>query len=195
MTDNTVNKMFELMVKKFDLHKKQSTTDVFIKKGEINSINKLITLFEMQIKAKFLEAQRKLKSYKSDEVSMAKFSMDIHGPKYPDLFNTYLYLKVSKTKEINVYSELTAKEKLFEILDKNLEESLRELDLLEIMSNKKIAQDVQIRLNTGKCAMKRPGRVKFPCDEELVEGEKYCKEHLKQFHPERYFEIFDVEKD
>lgn len=194
MTEQTVEKMFELMVKKFDLHKKQSTTDTLIKKGEIQSINKLIALFETQIKAKYIESQRKLKSFKSDEISMSKFSMDIHGVKYPDLYNTYQYLKVSKTKEINLYSELTAKEKLFEILDKNLEDSLRDLDLLETMSKKELAQDVQIRIDTGKCALKRPGRIKFPCDSELVQGEKYCKEHLKQFHPERYFELFDKEQ-
>ena len=56
-------------------------------------------------------------------------------------------------------------------------------------------KDVEIRLKTNKCALKRPGKVKFPCDGEIIKGEKYCKEHLKQFKPDKYYEIFEDSKD
>jgi len=192
------NKLFSLLVKKFDLHKKQSSADVFIKKGEISALNKIITILETQIKGKFLDKQRKLKSYKDDETAMKKFNINVFGPKNaPEIYSVYQLTKSNIAKEEASMNETVALEKLFELLDNNLTESLKELDLFKVMEEGKtnVAKDVELRMNTGKCALKRPGRVKFPCNNELVQGEKYCKEHLKQFNPERYYDLFEESKE
>lgn len=197
MTEQEYDKLFNLMVKKFDLHKKQSTTDVFIKKGEISAIQKIINLTESQIKSKFLEKQRKLKSYKDDETSMKKFNIDTFGTKEcKDIFGVYQYTKATLSRERAELSELEAIERVFDRLDLNLDESIRDIDLINTIKENKnnVSKDVEVRMQSGKCALKRPGRVKFPCNEPLVEGEKYCKEHLKQFNPERYYEIFETEE-
>jgi hypothetical protein len=79
---------------------------------------------------------------------------------------------------------------VLEKLDSDLENNLRSLDLLDRLSNKEVPKDIEIRISSGKCALKRPGKVKFPCENEILEGEQYCKEHLKEFKPERYIELF-----
>jgi hypothetical protein len=198
LEEKDYNKLFSLLVKKFDLHKKQSTTDIFIKKGEISALGKIATILENQIKGKYLEKQRKLKSYKDDETSMKKFDLHSFGSKNAKEVYTVLQLtNANIAKEKSLMNQTVALEKLFEILDGNVEQSLRELDMYKVIEENKsnLPKDVEIRMGTGKCALKRPGRVKFPCDNELVPGEKYCKEHLKQFNPERYYELFEETED
>ena len=194
MEEKDYNKLFSLLVKKFDLHKKQSTTDIFIKKGEISALGKIATILENQIKGKFLEQQRKLKSYKDDETSMKKFDIHSFGPKNTnEIYSVLQITNANISKEKTLMNQTIALEKLFEILDGNIEQSLRELDMYKIIEDNKsnVPKDVEIRMGTGKCALKRPGRTKFPCDNELVPGEKYCEEHLKQFNPEKYYELFE----
>lgn len=190
MEEKEYNKLFSLMVKKFDLHKKQTSTDVFIKRGEIAALNKIKLVIESQIKTDYLEIKRKLEDYIDDETSMIDFDINSKEITEKELYNTYQYIINSINKEKIKLTELSSLEKVFDILDKNLEDSLKDLDLLgKIEKNKtNIPKDIEARIKTNKCSFKRPGRVKFPCNEELVPGEKYCKEHLKQFNPEIYFD-------
>jgi len=190
--------LFKLMIKKFDLFKKQSTTDSLIKKGEINAINKMTNIIETQIKALYLAKEEKKKSFKDSETSLKKFNINEFGPKYAkELYSALSFSKSTLTKNKAELNHFMAVEKLFELLDNNLESSLSDLDLLSAMekSREKPSKDIEVRMETGKCALKRPGRIKFPCEKDLVPGEKYCKEHLKQFHPDRYFDIFENLED
>lgn len=198
VTKEDYNKLFSLMVKKFDLHKKQSTTDIFISKGEISALNKIYIILENQIKGAFLEKQRKLKSYKDDKTSLKKFDLHTFGSKHsPGIYSVLQITKSKISKENTLMNQTIALEKLFEILDSDVEQSLREMDLYKVMEDNRsnLPKDVEMRISTGKCALKRPGRIKFPCDNELVPGEKYCKEHLKQFNPERYFDLFEENEE
>ena len=198
MEEKDYNKLFSLLVKKFDLHKKQSTTDIFIKKGEISALNTIIKTLEAQIKSKYINKQRKLKSFKNDENSMKKFDIHSFGPKHSkEIYAVLQLIKGKLSKEQGLMNETVALEKLFDVLDSNLEKSLRELDMFKFIDERKNnnSKDIEVRMTTGKCALKRPGRVKFPCDNDLVPGEKYCKEHLKLFNPERYYDLYEESKD
>lgn len=186
-----MDKVLELMIKSFNLYKKQSTAESLIKKGELISYERTKNILENQLKIKFLEKERTKKSYKDDETSMKKF--DVNDFKGSELFNTLQYINVTITKLKNELLKAEAIEAVIERLDSDLENNLRSLDLLDRLSNKEIPKDIEARLSTGKCALKRPGRNKFPCDNPVLEGEQYCKDHLREFKPERYIELFGEE--
>jgi hypothetical protein len=184
-----MDKLMELMVRSFNLYKKQSTAEALIKKGELISYERTKSILENQIKIQFLEKERSKKNYKDDETSMKKFNIDDF--KESSIYISLQYINSSIFRIKNELLKAEAIENVIDKLDNDLENNLRSLDLLDKLSNKETSKDIEIRLSSRKCALKRPGKVKFPCDNELVTGEQYCKEHLKQFKPERYIELFE----
>jgi len=100
-----------------------------------------------------------------------------------------LETKILKARE--ELSILKAKEEILNEMNKNLEEILSTMDIQEILSNKnKFPEDVKSRIETGKCALKRPGKGGFVCDNEVITGTKYCKEHLKKYEKLTYADLF-----
>lgn len=196
MEEKDYSNLFTLLVKKFNLHKKQSSTDVFIKKGEITALGKILSILEALIKSKYIEKQRLTKTYKDDETSLKKYKIDEFGSKFtPDIYSVYQYIKTTLIQEKGELTEINAVERVFDKLDLNLENSLRDLDLLNVITESRNNPNSTIgsRTSEGICSMTRPGRNKFPCNEVIVPGTVYCKEHLKQFKPDVYFDIFDKE--
>jgi len=92
-------------------------------------------------------------------------------------------LAESKLNKLNdELIELKAIEKVFLKLDQDIENSLNSMDILnELKENREHSKDVLARLNENKCCMKKPGILKFPCNNEIVKGSKYCLEHLQKY--------------
>lgn len=188
------NNILSILVKKINLNKKQTESEVLIQKGSIVALERMILLLENEILIRYINKEKNSKSFKDEETSLKKYNLDEVGDKVaPETYSVLLSTKLMLEKERSVLIDKIALENLFLKLDDNLENTLVELDLLDFLESKSsVSKDVEIRMGTGLCALKRPGRVKFPCNDNIVEGEKYCKEHLKMFTPEKYFEKFDI---
>jgi len=191
---------YENLIKKqilsFDLHKNQSYVDRLMKEGEIKGLLKLQKFYRNTIEAKYLIKQEKLKSFKSIEASMKKFDIEKDGPKVAkEIYFAYKQLLVVIHRLRDELCILKATEKIFADLDRDVENTLTSLDILselkEVREVKKYSPDVQIRVDNNLCALKRPGgKKKFVCNNEIVPGTKYCKEHLKKYEPIIYTDIF-----
>jgi len=189
---------YEHLIKKqilsFNLHKNQSYVDRLMKEGEIKGLSKLKNYYKNVIEAKYLQKQEKLKSFKDKETSMKKFDIAKEGPKIAkEIYSVYRQCDVSLSRLKEELCVLKALEKLFIQLDRDVEDALTSIDILDrLKENKgKYSPDVQARVDAGKCALKRPGgKKKFPCDNSIVPGTKYCKEHLKKYEPIMYADIF-----
>jgi len=195
-----LDKVFEKLVLGYELQKNQSYVDRIMAEGELSVLVKLKKYYEILMESKFLAKERKSKNFKDDETSLKKWDVNKQGKKItPETYSLYKDLEneIIKAKEkICIKKSL---EELFNKMNKNLEETLFSTDLLndliEAKKNKKYPVDVQLRIDSGKCALKRPGSAKkFSCDNEVVEGTKYCKEHLKKYDPITYTDIFPNEE-
>ena len=187
-------KITELMKKQvllFDMRKKQSYVDRLMKEGELQGYTKLKEFYKKVLEAKYLVKEEKKKSFKDVETSMNNFDIYLFGSKNEaDLYEIYATLntKISSTSQDVV--QLKARELVFADLDKDLMNSLNSLDILEELKTKKIPKDVSARIKNGLCALKRPGgKQKFICDNEVLEGSKYCEEHLIKYDPILYTEL------
>jgi len=189
------NNLLKKQILAFELHKNQSYVDRLMKEGEIKGLLKLKTFYQSVIKAKYMLKQEKLKSFKSYEVSLKKYNIDVDGPKVAkELYDVYSQLENTLVTLGNDLNILRATEMIFSSLDADIEKSLTSLDLLEeLRQNKdKYSPDVQVRVDAGLCGLKRPGgKKKFVCDAEVVPGTKYCKKHLLKYNPVKYSDIFD----
>jgi len=192
MTD--YDKLLEKQILAFDLHKNQSYVERLMKEGEIKGYTDLLHLYKSVMEAKYLQAKEKLKSFKGIENAMKKFNIDTDGPKYSKDIHKFYRLLNSKIKtarnELNI---MKATENIFNLLSNDVENSLTSLDILNTVkeNKRKYSPDVQLRVDSGKCALKRPGgKKKFSCDCKVILGAKYCKEHLKQYSPLDYTDIF-----
>jgi len=87
---------------------------------------------------------------------------------------------------------IKAKEELIIRMNENLDENLITLDF--DMTPKKIPKDVEIRMNAGLCALKRPGKGGFVCKKPNIAGRKYCLEHLEKHNKIAYAEEMLNEK-
>jgi hypothetical protein len=148
----------------FDLHKKQTYVDRIMKEGEIIGLKRMIKLY-----------QNLMENNPSDEFKV-----------YHDILKNSLH---TATDELYI---LKASENIFSTLDKDVQDSLTSLDILERVKIQKdeFSPDVQARIKTGKCALKRPGgKKKFSCDDNIIAGTKYCKTHLKKYEPIKYCEL------
>jgi len=191
---------FDLLLKKqilaFDLRKKQTYLDRVMKEGEIKGYTSLIQLYKSVLEAKYLVQEEKKKSFKSVEASMKKFDLAKFGKKSEkELYNIYSTLVSKEAQAKNELCILKGTEQVFNVLNKDLYYSLTSMDILERLKTKEYPKDVELRINSGKCALKRPGgKQKFSCDNEIVEGTKYCKEHLMKYEPVLYTDIFPEEE-
>jgi hypothetical protein len=193
--ENNFDKLLKKQILAFELHKNQSYVDRLLKEGEIKGLLKLQSFYKSIIEAKYMQKQEKLKSFKSYEVSLKKYNIDTDGPKVAkELYKVYKYLENSISALRDELSILKATENIFSILDRDIEDSLTNLDILNnLKENKgKFSPDVQARVDAGLCGLKRPGgKKKFICDGKIIQGTKYCKEHLIKYDPVTYTDIFE----
>lgn len=199
VTEEDYNKIIKYMIKSYDLFKKQSKGDSLIQEGKVSALEDMKRVIIYGIKSRFLDKERKKKTFKSDEKAMEKFSIDKIGPQFKELYTIYTFLTGSITKEREELVVLQATERLMERMDSELENSLVELSMLEEARNRAdniYPIDVKVRIDNNLCGLKRPGGKKpFPCDSQPVEGTKYCKEHLKKYEPLKYAEMFENSED
>ena len=198
MTEEKVTdyeKLLKRQIISFDLHKNQSYVDRLMKEGEIRGLIKLKNFYLNIIKAKYIQKQEKMKSFKNIEDSLKKFDILKHGEKASiDLYKVYKQIDSSITNLRDELNILKATEFVFATLDKDIENSLTSLDILEQIKETKgkFSPDVKVRVDAGLCGLKRPGgKKKFSCNGKVVTGTKYCKEHLKKYDPISYTDIFE----
>ena len=193
-TETDYEKLLKKQILAFDLHKNQSYVNRLLKEGEIKGYIKLQAFYKTVLEARYIQKEETKKSFKDIETSMKKFKIDIDGPKISsDIYRFYQMLTNNLKTSRDDLAVLKATESIFLDLSIDVENSLTSLDILEkIASNKgRYSNDVQARIDSGFCGLKRPGGTKkFNCDGEVVEGTKYCKEHLKQHDPIAYTDIF-----
>jgi hypothetical protein len=156
-----MNNFLKKQILAFELHKNQTYVDRLLKEGEIQGYKKILDVY-----SGLLDNEDIKKSY-----------------------NTIKKLLDKSIEELNY---LKGSEYVFNKLNEDIENNLTSLDILEkIKFKKEYSKDIQVRIDNGKCALKRPGgKKKFMCDDEVVKGTKYCKEHLKKYEPIKYTEIF-----
>jgi len=157
------------MIMMYDLHKKQAYVDRLMKEGEIQGYEKIL----------------RLHSEHSDHSD--------HGDLAEGTIINLLKLKITTAKDD--LSILKAKENILDIMNEDLQNILMTMDIDGFLPRAKYPVDVQDRLNAGLCALKRPGQGKagFICDNAVIPGSKYCKEHLKKYDPITYADVYPDE--
>jgi len=106
-----------------------------------------------------------------------------------DTIMVILSTKISLSSE--ELQMLKAKEDILNEMNSNLEELLSTMDITNLMKKAKYPKDVQARISQNLCALKRPGKGGFNCDEELIKGSKYCRSHLEKFDKVRFTDLID----
>ncbi len=139
------------MVLSYELHKNQTYVDRLLKEGEISGYKKILKLYDGKI----------------------------------DENQEYLF-PILKGKIVVAQEELLilkAQERIFNIMSKDLEDNLSTLDIDNLIkeNKSKYPEDVTSRIKLGKCALKRPGKGGFTCDDDIITGSKYCKAHLEKY--------------
>lgn len=194
-TEEDYNHIIKYMIKSYDLYKKQSKTESLIQEGKLKALEDMRQVIVQGVKSRYLEKERKRKTYKDDESVMAKFDISKIGPQYNEMYTIYTFLEGSINKERAELTILQASERLLERMDSELENALTEMSLAEEVRNRDATVyplDIKVRVDNNLCGLKRPGGKKlFPCDGAIVAGTKYCQEHLKMYEPVKYSEIFE----
>jgi len=140
------------MVLSYELHKNQTYVDRLLKEGEIQGYLKILNLYKGNIS----KDQEYLLSILESKIKIAQEGLII----------------------------LKAQENILNLMNKDLEDTLGTMDIGNLIKENKAKYpvDIEERIKTGKCALKRPGKGGFVCDNEIVNGSKYCAEHNYKYN-------------
>ena len=140
------------MVLSYELHKNQTYVDRLLKEGEIQGYLKILNLYKGNIS----KDQEYLLSILESKIKIAQEGLII----------------------------LKAQENILNLMNKDLEDTLGTMDIGNLIKENKAKYpvDIEERIKTGKCALKRPGKGGFVCDNEIVKGSKYCAEHNYKYN-------------
>lgn len=146
-----MNQSLQTQVKLFHLNKTQTESNLKIQEGKIIALKDIIFLYET------------LEEDKNEDF----------------LFLTKRNLEVANEELV----KLQALAMLHKNLAENLEQSLIDLDIQQFTKDILFSVETEIaeRHKAGKCCFKRPGKIKFPCDNKATNDNKYCSEHAKDF--------------
>lgn len=149
-----MNQSLQVQVKLFHLNKTQTESDVKIQEGKIVAFSQIINLYENVITEETTE--------NTEFLELTKLSLE-------SAKDELLKLQALALLHKNLYD--------------NLEQSLVDLDIQQftrdiVMGTEKETEDRRL---TGKCCLKRLGKVKFPCDNKVKPNERYCEQHKKDF--------------
>jgi len=166
MSKTQTDNILKKMVLSYELHKNQTYVERLLKEGEINGYKKILHTYES-----------------SDDQESLK---EIY---------TILNTRIRKAQEELVI--LKAQEEILNKMNSDLENNLISLDINSLLekTKTKYSPDVQKRINKGLCGLKRPGKGGFVCENEVIQGSKYCKEHLKKYDKIRYTDLIDENDD
>jgi len=183
---------FEILLKKqvlsFNKNKKQSYVNRLLKEGEIIGLNSILLKFKEIIEVKYI-IENKLSELPKDFI--------FNKSKNKDLIIAYNLIKEKLNKAETELIQLKAIEDVINEINKDLENNLSSMDIKDKLSlyKNKFSNDVQARINSGLCGLKRPGgNKKFSCENPVISETKYCKKHLLKYNPILYSELFKEDK-
>lgn len=154
-----MDNLVKKMVLSYELHKNQTYVDRLLKEGEIEGYKKIKILYKGNIS----KEQEYLLSILDSKIQIAQEELVI----------------------------LKAQENILNLMNKDLEDNLGTLDIASLIKENKSKYPIDIteRIKTGKCALKRPGKGDFICDNPIVKGSKYCKEHNYKYNKITYTDL------
>lgn len=157
-----MDKLLKRMILSYELHKNQAYVDRLLKEGEISGYQKILKIYNTALNnGKIIEA---------------------------DLI-VLLQSRISIAKEELII--LKAQENIFNLMNENLEDNLGTLDIANLIKENisKYPADVTARIKMRLCALKRPGKGGFTCNKDIINGSKYCDEHLKKYDKITYTDL------
>jgi hypothetical protein len=163
MTDG--EKLLKKMVLSYELFKNQTYVERLMKEGEVQGYKKIISIYNAAIE-------------QGNEIDKSLFII--------------LQTKIQVAQE--ELQVLKAQENILNKMNQDLENNLSTMDISliieENIKNNKYPKDVQARIKAGFCALKRPGKGGFTCKQPIVNGTKYCKEHLEKYDKLAFVDLF-----
>jgi hypothetical protein len=180
---------FKIFIKNYDIKYTQQLLLYHEKIGELKSTESITTNVLNEIKKKFVEIESKKKTFKSKEITLTKFNIDKLPKSLLSLKEIYDFYRVNTSTYKKDLVQIKANINLLDTMNSSIDESALSTDIIEEL-NQTVNPLLQKRLDDKVCGFRRPGRNPFPCDGELVEGTIYCKDHLKEYEPLKYVDIF-----
>jgi hypothetical protein len=169
------------LARKIQQNKDISTIDRLKLEGQILAHKNTIKVLNNSIKLEYYEEHKTLENYTEKQAKETN----------PNTYDVIRYLENELTKLEEQVAVHKAIEKISEKMDSDLIDILHKHDVTELLQEAYNDGDEMVkRFKNKDCCYRRFGKDKFPCDNKVVKGQKYCKTHLKQFDIVAYTEIF-----